>query len=77
MSDLEEHLAAMFWYAPNNWWRFVPCRTCNARRQEPCQAPGGLAPSPHVWRVRSGQMLHATLWLLANHPEDVLGKEGS
>lgn len=62
---------------PINWWQFVPCATCNVTRQERCQSGGvgwsGPARTPHASRVRSGLVLHGTLWLLREYPEDVLG----
>lgn len=70
-------LERMFAEAPRDWWRFVPCGYCNQGRQEPCIQGGwgtGLAHRPHAARVRSGQVLHGTLWLLANgFQDDVLG----
>lgn len=63
--------------APKDWWRFVGCSYCNARRQEACQAMDGPAVHVHVLRARAAQSLHGVLWLLANHPEDVLGEEDS
>ena len=68
----------LFHTAPIGWWQFVPCATCNSPRQVPCQRGGNSWPArsrqPHVARVRSGYVLHGTLWLLLNGFEsDVLG----
>lgn len=72
----EEAIDAMLAAAPCDWWRFVPCRTCNAARTEPCQGPDRLAPRPHIARRRAGLALHGTLWLLDNgYAGDVLGEE--
>ena len=75
---LADHLATMLDVAPRDWWRFVPCRTCRARRQEGCRQGGWSWPTPahqpHAARVEVGLTLHATIWLLANHPGDVLGE---
>lgn len=73
-----EALAQMFDVAPRDWWRFVPCSTCNASRLQRCQMGGmsfGLARQPHAARVASARVLHGTLWLLANgFKDDVLGE---
>lgn len=70
MSTIDE----LFDVAPRDWWQFVPCGYCNARRQESCQGFDGPARAPHVGRVRVAQVLHGTLWLLTNGFEaDVLG----
>lgn len=63
-----EHLAAMFTEAPRDWWQYVPCGVCWAKRQEPCSTR-----RTHVSRYRAGLLLHGTLWLLAEFPADVLG----
>lgn len=63
--------------APKDWWPYVGCSYCNAWRQEPCQAMDGPSRGPHAARRAAARVLHGTLWLLANHPEDVLGKEDS
>jgi hypothetical protein len=72
-----EAIARMFDEPPINWWRFVPCRTCNAGRQESCKKGGDAWPEParrpHASRIRSAGVLHGTLWLLREYPEDVLG----
>ena len=71
-----EALAQMFDTIPRDWWPFVGCATCNARRQEPCMATDGPARGPHAARRRSAQTLHGTLWLLANgYASDVLGED--
>lgn len=61
-----EPLRAMFDEAPQDWWRFVPCGTCNSDRQEPCQAAMGPARGPHASRIAVARVLHGTLWLLTN-----------
>lgn len=68
-------VAALFAVAGRDWWRYVPCPTCWALRQEQCRTLNECRPraSPHAARYRAGLTLHATLWLLAHHPEDVLG----
>lgn len=67
-------LTALFDEAPRDWWRFVPCKECNANRQRSCRdVHFNRKKSPHVVRYRLGLALHATLWLLANFPDDVLG----
>ena len=64
----------LFDVVPRDWWQFVPCGYCNARRQEPCQRFDGPARAPHARRVRVARVLHGTLWLLRNgFVEDVLG----
>ncbi len=70
-----EAIARMFDEIPNDWWKFVPCGYCNARRQEPCQQVDSPARAPHISRIRVGQVLHGTLWLLCEFPTDVLGEE--
>ena len=76
-----EAIAQMFDTAPMDWWRFVGCSTCNARRQEPCQMGGmsfGLARRPHAARIAAARALHGTFWLLANgFVSDVLGTAAS
>lgn len=72
-------LAAMFDVRPIDWWRFVPCSTCNSKRQEPCRKGGDswpeVANQTHIARIRAGLLLHGTLWLIANgHAADVLGE---
>ena len=75
---LADHLATMLDVAPRDWWRFVGCGYCMARRGEGCvQGYDGWpnpAREPHAVRRRAAQTLRATIWLLANHPGDVLGE---
>ena len=74
MSRVAVAVDAMFEHIPNDWWQFVPCATCNAPRQQPCMAWDMAARKPHAARVRAGQSLHGTLWLLDNgYAADVLG----
>lgn len=61
--------------APVECWRYVPCGTCSACRQEVCCAWDGLARRPHVARERAGIALHGHLWLLDHYPADVLGAD--
>jgi len=76
---LAAHLATMLDVAPCDWWRFVGCGYCMARASQPCVQCGPMtdglpAPRPHARRYRLGLALHGTVWLLANHPGDVLGE---
>ena len=77
-TTLATHLATMLDVAPCDWWRFVGCGYCMARRGEGCvQGYDGWpnpAREPHAGRQRKARQLHATIWLLANHPGDVLGE---
>ena len=78
--DFETALAAMDSQPPKDWWRFVPCGTCNARRGEVCRMGGWSWPKPawrpHAARYRAGLELHGVLWLLRNgHALDVIGTE--
>lgn len=67
-------VARMFTDAPDAWWWFVPCATCNARRQQPCQTIDLVTCHPHAARTRAAHVLHGTLWLIVNGYEaDVLG----
>ena len=68
-----EAIARMFDEPPCNWWKFVPCGKCNASRQEHCQMFDGPRRTPHISRIRVAGVLHGTLWLLREFPEDVLG----
>lgn len=73
-ADLTGALKVMFDVAPRDWWQYVPCGVCNARRQQLCRAHDGRRVRPHVARVRAGLLLHGTLWLLREHPQDVVGE---
>ncbi|UIU47083.1 hypothetical protein [Microcystis phage MinS1] len=67
-------IATLFDHPPVEWWRFVPCGTCNTRTSTPCQATDGPARRPHAARTRAARQLHATLWLLTHgFADDVLG----
>lgn len=76
LADFMGALDTMFEVAPRDWWQFVPCATCNARRRENCQMWNGNARVRHVGRYRSGLVLHGTLWLLRQYPQDVVGEVG-
>ena len=62
---------------PREWWQYVGCGYCRAKRQEPCVQAGinwpGPARQPHSQREQDGFLLHHTLWMLVNFPGDVLG----
>ena len=73
---LAAHVRRMRDTPVSDWWRFVPCSTCNnTHRGDPCRWGGsrwGEERPPHAARRRAAWLVLGTLWLLRNYPEDLL-----